>query len=272
MLDKLRRLWPWREANTSPGSEQSTEPRAPSSKELAHRGGMLEPEEQAPAHIAHWVRNWSEVAELAATVFPPPATADSASYDGEYYRALTAGRVFAADPEKLKEIADAFGFDYSYWHRPVWWWSRVATRLGSTTVQDAIDQQEEHYGKSTVSRRINRLFEDFPDWDTGEVCTDAQVAQASGNRLTEDDVRAIRMGEDPYPTRGALLAFCDFFGVDFAYFENEEEETLPAAGGFLLSSIIKNSIHTTSPGMVEVIATYYVGAERVLVSEDGLLS
>lgn len=264
----LRRLWPFSARATSTQARGST-------ADSYHERGMIDPNEQAPQAVIRWASNWATVINLVEEIFPGPDSDytlprdydGDEQYLGDYYNALRDGFVFAANESALDAIASSRGFGTSLWHRPLSWWQTLATELNSGTDFDtAMNQQEQAYKDTFQARKLNQLFDGFPDPETGELHTNDEVVQASNGLLSAERLQDIRNGHKPRPSRAELEVFCEFFSISPAYWV--EEEAVPSADPRLLYSIAEGGLLSSKPQMLTVLFNHYHEAERVLMRTD----
>ncbi len=129
-----------------------------------------------------------------------------------YLSALKNGKILQPGLEHLDSISRVMGFPVELWLlEPAQWENRLES-AGSRRRPTERGSEVRH-----PDELLNQLFESIPNRRTGRAFSNREVADLSGDRLTEDDVVALRDGSLPNPTRAQLLALCDVFDVDFSY-------------------------------------------------------
>lgn len=135
-----------------------------------------------------------------------------------YVSTLRKGRIENPGFEKLRAIAKAMGF-------PPELWFEESGGLGGARQLERPDE------RTSLSRRVEWLFETVKNERTGGPYTEAEVARAALGDLTEKDVSEIRSGRLTNPTVRQILALADFFGVEPAYFLERGKDPPTLDGG-----------------------------------------
>jgi len=103
------------------------------------------------------------------------------------------------------------GFPFDLWLKDPVDWKRT---LGGEPVITA----------ASVAEKLDYLFAAAEGGD-GPV-DEVAAAQMSQGRLSEAQVRELRSGLRPNPSRNELLALSDIFDVDFSYWDDRERPPL----------------------------------------------
>jgi hypothetical protein len=103
------------------------------------------------------------------------------------------------------------GFPFDLWLKDPVDWKRT---LGGEAVITA----------ASVAEKLDYLFAAAEGGD-GPV-DEVAAAQMSQGRLSEAQVRELRSGLRPNPSRNELLALSDIFDVDFSYWDDRESPPL----------------------------------------------
>jgi hypothetical protein len=106
------------------------------------------------------------------------------------------------------------GFPFDLWLKDPVDWKRT---LGGEAVITA----------ASVAEKLDYLFAAAEGGD-GPV-DEVAAAQMSQGRLSEAQVRELRSGLRPNPSRNELLALSDIFDVDFSYWDDRERPPLADA-------------------------------------------
>jgi hypothetical protein len=167
-----------------------------------------------------------------------------------YFSALRDGHIEVPRADKIEAIAGAMGFGPGLWFKDLQWWQEVEQGWEQGRGVEVVFTRERRRGDGErLSRLLNRLFETKADEETGEPFTNAKVARESGGELTEEDVEALRAGRLANPSWAQILALCDVFDVDAAYWSEHDTPpwrpspaTLKAAEGADSYIIFQNSL------------------------------
>lgn len=123
-----------------------------------------------------------------------------------YVTNLRKGRIESPGYEKLRAIAKAMDFPPALWFE-----------------EDAGMWIEPPGGSHGLAARVEHLFEVIRNPKTGEPYTNAEVARMSAGDLSEEDAEAIRIGREPNPPVGQVVALAAVFGVEPSYFLDRGE-------------------------------------------------
>ena len=195
--------------------------------------GLIAPGEAATAPQSRWAAAWSENVRLVEMLYPPAGggtwtaqaieDATGRKVSASYYAALREGRVYAPRDSVLADIAAAMGFPAELWERRSAWWRGVArrTRVG-TDLDEAIREQDEDDRRGRIARLLNQLFKGLPNPHTDRPYTNEELALGSSGDLTEEEIETMRDGRLADPPHIKLLALCEAFDVDFAYWRQSD--------------------------------------------------
>lgn len=124
-----------------------------------------------------------------------------------YFSNLLNGRINQPGLDKLKAIAEAMGFPAQLWLEDPDTWgvssSEESIRFTSTSV--------------SFSELLKNLFESVPNESTGTSFTVAEMAERSGQKVTETELQQMLSGELETPSLETVLAISEAFGMDFSY-------------------------------------------------------
>ena len=124
-----------------------------------------------------------------------------------YFSNLLSGRINQPGLDKLKAIAEAMGFPAQLWLEDPDTWgvssSEESIRFTSTSV--------------SFSALLKNLFESVPNGNTGTPFTVSQIAESSGQKVTEAELQQMMSGELENPSLQTILAISEAFGIDFSY-------------------------------------------------------
>lgn len=134
-----------------------------------------------------------------------------------YVSTLRKGKIESPGFDKLEAIAGAMGF------APELWFENPSGIVAYPSPSNN--------GRTTISERLEHLFETVTEQERGEPYTNARVARMSFGGITEEEVAGIRSGTIEHPTLDQVLALSEAFGVDVAYFTQkfEQQEDSPAS-------------------------------------------
>lgn len=124
-----------------------------------------------------------------------------------YFSNLLNGRINQPGLDKLKAIAEAMGFPAQLWLEDPDTWgvssSEESIRFTSTSV--------------SFSELLKNLFESVPNESTGTSFTVAEIAERSGQKVTETELQQMLSGDLETPGLETVLAISEAFGMDFSY-------------------------------------------------------
>lgn len=124
-----------------------------------------------------------------------------------YFSNLLNGRINQPGLDKLKAIAEAMGFPAQLWLEDPDTWgvssSEESIRFTSTSV--------------SFSELLKNLFESVPNESTGTSFTVAEIAERSGQKVTETELQQMLSGDLETPSLETVLAISEAFGMDFSY-------------------------------------------------------
>jgi transcriptional regulator with XRE-family HTH domain len=132
--------------------------------------------------------------------------------NSSWISALKKGQNNRPGLDKLRAISDAMGFPFDLWLKDPAEWKRPV--YGETLTSAA-----------SVAEKLNYLFSASAK-ERGEPLDEKRVAEMSQGRLSESQVRELRTGQRPNPSRNELLALSDVFDVDFSYWDDRERPPL----------------------------------------------
>lgn len=121
----------------------------------------------------------------------------------------------------LDLIAQVMGFPFELWLTESGQWERILRERGAGyaaggAVGHAVEVSEQG-SVPPLSELLEALIATITNRRTGNPFTNAEIAERSVGRLTEQDVADMRSGELDNPLRSQLLALCDVFGVNPSY-------------------------------------------------------
>ena len=247
----------------------------------------MPPGEAATIPQARWATAWSENIRLAEVLYPPAGggtwtaqaieDATGRRVDAAYYAALREGRVYAPRDTALKDIAVAMGFPAELWERRLAWWRGVArrTRVG-TDLDEAMRGQDEDDRRGRIARLLNQLFKGLRNPHTDRPYTNEELALDSSGDLTEEEIETMRDGRIADPPHIKLLALCEAFNVDFAYWR--QRDTIPRVCPSLLA-LMASEISPLAPcsalsggrAALDSLRDSLGRADKVMLSEKPLL-
>ena len=153
-----------------------------------------------------------------------------------YVSTLRKGRIENPGFDKLRAIAKAMGFPPELWFE----------EGGELNEETRVERADEG---SSLSRRVEHLFETAGNGRTGEPYTDAEIARLTLGDLTEEEVAGIRNGRLKDPTVSQILALSDVFGISPTYFLDRgreqphvDEESLRALGDEKSRLLLRKSL------------------------------
>lgn len=124
-----------------------------------------------------------------------------------YFSNLLGGRINQPGLDKLKAIADAMGFPAQLWLEDPDTWgvssSEESIRFTSTSV--------------SFSELLKNLFESVNNESTRMSFTVSEIAERSGQKVTEAELHQMMAGEFETPSLETVLAISEAFGIDFSY-------------------------------------------------------
>lgn len=145
------------------------------------------------------------------------ARATEGRLSSSYLSSLRTGRNKNPGMEYLDLIAHTMGFPFELWLTEPQQWDRLLkgaeTPSGIARSAGSPDREQD----VSVSALLEQLVSSITNRYTGEAFTNREIADHSGGRISEDEVRAMRGGELENPSRLQLLALCDVFGVELSY-------------------------------------------------------
>ena len=255
---------------------------------LKSEEGLAPPGEAATVSQTRWATAWSENIRLAEVLYPPAGggtwtaqaieDATGRRVDAAYYAALREGRVYAPRDTALKDIAAAMGFPAELWERRLAWWRGVARRArAGTDLDEAIRGQDEDDRRGRIARLLNLLFKELPNSHTDRPYTNEELALKSGGDLTEEEIETMRDGRLADPPRAKLLALCEAFDVEFAYWS--QKDTIPHVSRSLLA-LVASEISPLAPcsatsggrSALDSLRDNLGRADKVMLSEKPLLA
>ncbi|QIN78466.1 hypothetical protein GBA65_07965 [Rubrobacter marinus] len=147
-----------------------------------------------------------------------------------YFTSLRDGHIEIPRADKVEAIAHAMRFPPELWFKGLSWWEALYERWeGGGDVAGTLGQREVVNAGRHVSERLNRLLDVAVNEGTGRPLSDEEVANLSGGRLRKEDVSAMREGRLKDPTWAQILALCDVFEVDPAFWSEIETRWRPSA-------------------------------------------
>jgi transcriptional regulator with XRE-family HTH domain len=162
-------------------------------------------------------RKWkmSEISHGTANSLTPP-----------YLSGVLRGKNNKPSMRPLDTIANVMGFPVELWMAEPDQWNRVLRDHGWHLPASETDRVNEDstLGGDTMADLVDKLFDTIINRRTGKLFTIEEAANHSDGRLTTADIESMLVGELENPSRSQLLALCDVFGVDFAYFSTTAAE------------------------------------------------
>ena len=141
-----------------------------------------------------------------------------------YVTNLRKGRIESPGYDKLRAIARAMQFP------PELWFSQQPLAPTSRAAREATEAQ------GGVPERLQYLFDTVPNERTGRPYTDAEVAKETAGLLTEEQVKAMRMGQVTDPSVDQVLSLAEVFGVEASFFL-EQRQALPLLDAEILEAL-----------------------------------
>lgn len=138
-----------------------------------------------------------------------------------YLTGLRSGRFSRPGLQPLHEISKVMGFPLDLWLEDVDQWESVLDKHRHYSEAPSEEVAAELAGL------VEQLFVSIPNRETGEQYTNEEVARASHERLTVEDLANIRGGHVANPRRMQLLALSNFFKVDYSYWQQATSVELP---------------------------------------------
>ncbi len=248
---------------------------------------LVPPGETATVPQVRWAAAWSENVRLAEVLYPPAGggtwtaqaieDATGGRVNSAYYVALREGRVYAPQDTVLKDLAEAMGFPAELWERRLAWWRGVARRKRvGTDLGEAIREQDEDDRRRRVARLLNLLFKELPNPDTDRPYTNEELALRSRGGITKEEIETVRDGRLADLPRVKLIALCEAFNVDFAYWR--QKDTIPRVSLSLLALVASEmsplapcSPMTSGRTALDSLRDKLGRADRVMLSEKPLL-
>lgn len=137
-----------------------------------------------------------------------------------YLSGLRNGQFQEPGMRHLDLIAQTMDFPFELWlTEPEQWDRLLRERKVSGSTATSHGPQQGH--PATIAALLEQLISSITNRHTGEPFTESEIADYSGGRLSEEDVKAMRSGEMERPYHFQVLALCDVFGVDPAYWSGE---------------------------------------------------
>lgn len=136
------------------------------------------------------------------------ATGGAAS--ASYLSSIRAGRINRVGGRQRAAVARVLRFPVELWDAEPEDWPHILDENRRAVEEGAAPP-------SPVADLLEELFLRAKHPLTGSAFTEASVADLSGGRLSEDEVRRLRRGEIPEPPEEALLALSDVFAVPRSY-------------------------------------------------------
>lgn len=147
-----------------------------------------------------------------------------------YFTSLRDGHIEIPRADKVEAIARAMRFPPELWFKSLPWWEALYERWeGGGDVAGTLGQGGVATAGGRVGGRLNRLLKVAVNERTGKPFSDEEVADLSGGRLRRQDVAAMREGRLEDPTWAQILALCDVFEVDPAFWSEREISWRPSA-------------------------------------------
>lgn len=134
--------------------------------------------------------------------------------------ALRHGKTAKPGMEFLDLIAQTMRFPFELWLTEPRQWDRILRDRPGDLPLPHSSGPGPHREDVPVADLLEQLISSITNRRTGKPFTNAEIADRSSGRLTEEDVRAMRSEELENPTREQLLALCDVFDVDFSYWSS----------------------------------------------------
>ena len=279
IFDRFRRR---REAEAQPSPSTVADAKPAPDPETREPGTLPVTERQA-AWAAAWVRTFDAVLEL----HPRPADgvwtgeeverATAGRVPAAYFEGLLHGRVYAPTEERLGAIAGVLGVPTELLGREVAWWEGVRARhRRGVALAEAIRRADAERDAERVGRLARELFEGVPSEAAGEPFTEENIAAINNEyargpeeEVRPEELRAIREGLVPVPTRRQLLALCETFGVPYEYWRGEPDRL--GRLDPLFDSILSGGSYAVMPGgelLVDAEIEELSRREKVVLKPD----
>ena len=155
---------------------------------------------------------------------------------------LVHGRFHQPGTDRLQAVAQVMGFPVEMWFRK--------------------ETPSELFGQApptSLAGKLNALFEKIPNRRTGKPFTNAEVAELTFGKLSEEQIEAARTGRVEDLAGAQYKALSNVFGVDVAYWYAEPDELPPLDEGWLEAArteegrAVLNKFHNRSKEQKDMI-------------------